>query len=278
MTKSSAGTGAPGGALSGAGGLASLENPEDTKLACPEVAMAGSGRVDDGPADSGTVRFDVTPALWRGGFKAAHRHSARVWLFRRAAIAGSLFAITLIAAAALLNPLRHRPGDISVGRTSLDGTKITLDFPKISGVQTDGRPFEIKARSGTQDFTASNIIELLGIDSKIGTADASTTWVSAARGIYDSKHDKMILEGDIRIKSSTGYDIWLRTARIDFTTGGLVSEEPVRVILDGGTIAAKQLDVSDNGHKVSFGGEVTSMIDPGAGESEAAGTLMESGK
>jgi Uncharacterized protein conserved in bacteria len=122
------------------------------------------------------------------------------------------------------------------------------------------------------------IIELLGIESKIGAADTSTTWVSAARGIYDSLHDKMTLAGDIRIKSSTGYDIWLRTARIDFTTGGLVSEEPVRVILDGGTIAAKQLDVSDNGHRVSFGGEVTSMIVTGAGEPEAAGALMESGK
>jgi lipopolysaccharide export system protein LptC len=228
--------------------------------------------------DSGAVRFDVTPALWRGGFKAARRHTARVRLFRRAAIAGSLLAITLISAVALWNPLRHLPGDISVGRAALDGTKITLDFPKISGVQTDGRPFEIKARSGTQDTTAPDIIELLGIDSKIGAADASTTWVSAARGIYDSLHDKMTLEGDIQIKSSTGYDIWLRTARIDFTTGGLVSEEPVRVILDGGTIAAKQLDVSDNGHKVSFGGEVTSMIDTGAGEPEAASALMEGGK
>ncbi|HEY4849131.1 MAG TPA: hypothetical protein VIH87_15430 [Methylocella sp.] len=278
MKKSSGGTGAPAGALSSAGGGASLDNPENTMFAWPGVATAGSGRVDDGPADSAAARFDVTPALWRGGFKAAHRHSARVRLFRRAAIAGSFLAITLIAAVALLNPLRHMPGDISVGRAALDGTKITLDFPKISGVQTDGRPFEIKARSGTQDITAPNIIELLGIDSKIGAANASTTWVSAARGIYDSLHDKMTLAGDIRIKSSTGYDIWLRTARIDFTTGGLVSEEPVRVILDGGTIAARQLDVSDHGHKVSFGGEVTSMIDTGAGKPEAAGASMESRK
>jgi lipopolysaccharide export system protein LptC len=278
MKKSLGGTGAPAGALSGAGGLASPENPADTELAWPDVATAGSGRVDDGPADSRAVRFNVTPALWRGGFKAARRHSARVRLFRRAAIAGSLLAITLVSAVALLNPLKHRPGDISVGRAALDGTKITLDFPAISGVQTDGRPFEIKARSGTQDTTVPDIIELLGIDSKIGAADASTTWVSAARGIYDSLHDKMTLEGDIRIKSSTGYDIWLRTARIDFNTGGLVSEEPVRVILDGGTIAAKQLDVSDNGHKVSFGGEVTSMIDTGADEPQAADALTESGK
>ncbi|MGB6175429.1 MAG: hypothetical protein WBF43_03590 [Methylocella sp.] len=278
MKKSPGGTGAPAGALSRADGLARRENPENAKLAWPDVATAGISRLDDGPADAGAVRFDVTPALWRGGFKAAHRHSARVRLFRRAAIAGSLLAITLISAVALWNPLRHLRGNISVGRAALDGTKITLDFPKISGVQPDGRPFEIKARSGTQDITVPDIIELLGVDSKIGAADASTTWVSAARGIYDSLHDKMTLEGDIRIKSSTGYDIWLRTARIDFTTGGLVSEEPVTVILDGGTIAARQLDVSDHGHKVSFGGEVTSMIDTGAGEPEAAGASMGSGK
>jgi lipopolysaccharide export system protein LptC len=87
----------------------------------------------------------------------------------------------------------------------------------------------------------------------------------------------MTLEGDIQIKNSTGYDIRLNTARIDFKTGGLVSEGPVKVLLDGGTIAAKQLDVSDNGHKVSFGGEVTSLIDAGAGEPEA-GALTESGR
>jgi lipopolysaccharide export system protein LptC len=278
MKESSGGAGASAAALSGAGGLASLESRADTNLVWPDAATAVSDRVDVGRADPGAVRFDVTPALWRGGFKAAHRHSARVRLFRRVAISGSLLAITLISAVALLNPLRHRPGDISVGRTALDGSKITLDFLKISGVQSDGYPFEIKARSGTQDLNVPGIIELLGIDSKIGAADASTTWVSAARGIYDSLHDKMTLAGDIRIKSSTGYDIWLRTARIDFTTGGLVSEEPVRVFLDGGTIAAKQLDVSDNGHKVSFGGEVTSMIDTGAGQPEAAGALTENRK
>ena len=200
MKKSSGGAVAPAGAFSGAGGLATLENPKNAKLAWPAAAPAGSGRADDAPADSRGVRFDVTPALWGGGFKAAHRHSARVRLFRRAAIAGSLLAITLVSAVALWNPLRHRPGNISVGRAALDGTKITLDFPKISGVQTDGRPFEIKARSGTQDTTAPDIIKLLGIDSKIGAADASTTSVSAARGIYDSLHDKMTLEGDIRIQ------------------------------------------------------------------------------
>jgi lipopolysaccharide export system protein LptC len=202
----------------------------------------------------------------------------RVRLIRRAAIAGSALAIVLVLAAALTAPLRRLPADISVGRVGLDGTKLTLDFPKISGLQKDGRPFDIKARSAIQDIKKPNVVELLGIEATIGTANASTTWVSAERGIYDSSHDKMTLEGDIRIKNSIGYDIWLKTARIDFKTGGLVSEEPVKVILDSGTVAAKQLDVTDNGRKVSFGGEVTSTIETEGSEPKAAATVAEAEK
>ncbi|HEY8033569.1 MAG TPA: LPS export ABC transporter periplasmic protein LptC [Methylocella sp.] len=278
MKQSSGRPGVPASAASGAGSFAGMDRLEHAKLLRTHTAKTGSGRADGIQAESQAVRFDMTPALWGGGFKAARRHSARVRLFRRAAIAASLLAITLIPAVALFNPLRYLPGDISAGRATLDGTKITVNSPTISGVQKGGLPFEIKARSGTQDTTVPNVIELLGIESKIGGADASTTWVRAMRGIYDSLHSKMTLEGDVRIKSSTGYDLRLRTARIDFNTGGLVSEEPVNVILDGATIAAQQIDVSDNGHKVSFAGDVASKIDANASGPEAAAASTESGK
>jgi lipopolysaccharide export system protein LptC len=293
VRKTSIGANASASALSGAGGgrVSRKTDKEEADLALMDFETVGLAMTDDGPTwpgmrNPGTVGFDMTPAASRGGFKAAHRHSARVRLLRYAAIAGSLLAIAFISAAVLLNPLRRLPGDISIGRVGVEGTKITVDSPKISGFQKDGRPFDIRARSGIQEITAPNIIELLGIDSKIGSENTSTTWVSAAQGIYDSLHDKMTLDGNIRIKNSTGYDIRLNTARIDFKTGGLVSEGPVKVILDGGTIAAQQLDVSDNGHKVSFGGDVSSMIDngtgdsgtgeSGAGDSGVAGALTES--
>jgi lipopolysaccharide export system protein LptC len=259
---------------SGTGGLALLEEKlGDAALAWPSVNAAGMGRRARGAS------LEVTPPAWRGSFKEAHRHSARVKVLRRAAIAGSVLAITLILAAVLVNPLRHMPVDISIGRVGLDGIKITVDFPKISGVQNNGRPFEIKARSGIQNVTVPNVIELMNIESSIGAAESSTTWVSAAHGVYNSSNDKLTLEGDVRIKSSTGYDIWLRTARVDFKSGGLVSEEPVKVVLEGGAIEAKALDVSDNGHKVSFGGEVSSTIDAG-GEVEpgSAEEMPENGQ
>jgi lipopolysaccharide export system protein LptC len=174
--------------------------------------------------------------------------------------------------------LTHLPADFSVKRVGLDGTKITVDFPKITGVQNNGRPFEIKARSGIQDITVPNVIELKGIESSLGTADSSTSWVSAARGVYDSSSDKLTLEGDVRIKSSNGYDIWLKTARVDFKSGGLVSDEPVKVVLEGGAIEAKELDVSDNGHKVSFGGDVTSTIENDEEEPSPLHEMAEGGR
>ena len=264
----------------GTGGLALLEEKlVDANLVWPSVNAAGMGRMDSALNHRARgASLEVTPPAWRGNFKDAHRHSARVKVLRLAAIAGSVLAITLILAAVLVNPLRHMPVDISIGQVGLDGTKITVDFPKISGVQKNGRPFEIKARSGVQDITAPNVIELLDIQSSLGTAESSTTWVSAAHGVYDNLHDKLDLEGDIRIKSSTGYDIWLRTARVDFKSGGLVSEEPVKVVLEGGAIEAKALDVSDNGHKVSFGGEVSSTMDGGGAEPGSADEMAESGQ
>ncbi|MCI0466694.1 MAG: hypothetical protein L0Y57_06770 [Beijerinckiaceae bacterium] len=253
------------------------ENLLGASFAWQGAAPAGPGARDD-RLESRAVRFDVTPAPWRGGFKAARRHSARVRLFRLGAIAGSVLTVLLIVFAAFFSPFERLPSEISVGKVGLDGTKVTLEFPKVSGLQKNGRPFEIKARYGIQDIAVPNVIELLGIESSLGTADTSTTWVNAARGIYDSLQDKMTLEGDIRIKNSSGYDIWLKTAHIDFKTGGLVSDEPVKVVLGGGRIAANELDVSDNGHKVSFGGAVTSTIDTGATEPDTSRAATEGGQ
>jgi lipopolysaccharide export system protein LptC len=263
----------------GRGGIG-LENSDEVlafmDFKTPDVAVADGNPRQSGSHHLGAAGFDMTPVTSRGGFRAANLHSGRVRVLRLVAIVGSLLAISAVSAAVLLNPLRHLPGDISIGRVGVDGTKITADSPKITGAQKNGRPFEITARTGLQDTTTPDIIELLGVDSTLGAADASTTWVSAARGIYDSLHDKMTLEGDVRIKSSTGYELQLKTARIDFKTGGLVSGDPVKVNLNGGTITAKQLDVSDNGHKVSFDGEVTSLIDAGPGNPEADGASTES--
>jgi lipopolysaccharide export system protein LptC len=263
--------------LTAAGALVRFEeNLADANFARASFATPATGR--GGASSLRAVGLDLTPVAWRGGFKEARRHSKRVVVLRRTAVAVSVLAMAFILAAVVINPLRNLPVDVSVKGVGLEGTKVTVDLPRVSGLQKNGRPFEIKARTGIQDVAVPNILELQDIESTLGTGEDSTTWVSAAHGVYDSSNDKLGLDGDVRIKSTTGYDIWLRTARIDFKSGGLVSEEPVRVVLDGGAIEAKQFDVSENGHKVSFGGEVTSRIENGEEEEAATQQLAENGQ
>lgn len=240
----------------------------------PAPSIGGDPRGDDPGREPSRARpserLDFGQSPWRGAFKAAGRHSARVRFLRRATFGGSAIVITLILGVALFDPFRRLPANISIGQVTLDGTKITVDSPKITGVQKDGRPFEVKARSGLQDTTTPDVVELLDIDAKIGAADASTVQVTASHGLYDGVGDTMALQGDVRIWNDAGYDIRAKTAKMDFKTGVLGSDQPVNVILNAGTIAANRMDIRDNGGKVSFEGDVKSMIHAASAETQAA--------
>lgn len=261
-----------GGGLREPGQRATLNAHFASQVSSAEGAT-GPALAEGPPPDDSGSRFKVAPVSpLHGGFNAARRHSAWVRLFRRLAVGGSIGIAVLISTALLVNPLRRLPVDVSIGKVAVVGTKITVESPIITGIQRDGRPFDIRARTGLQDIANPNIIELQDIDSKIGAGDDATTLVRASKGVYDSQDDRMVLEGEVEIKNSTGYDMHLSSARIDFKTGGLASELPVKVVLDGGTIAAKSLDVSDNGHKVSFDGDVTSVIETRAGDHKTTQT------
>jgi lipopolysaccharide export system protein LptC len=236
-----------------------------------DTAWPESDRSDAGGRETGRPRerlvevMDLGHSPRRGAFGAAGRHSARVRILRRAMIAGSIIAVAGVAIFATFDPFRRLPGNISIGQVKVEGTRITVESPKITGLQKNGRPYEVTARAGMQDTTIPNIVELLDIDAKIGLSDASTLQVTAARGMYDSSNDHLALDGSTRIMNNVGYTIFMKTAQINFKTGALISKDPVNVLLQGGRIAANHLDI-ENDDKVSFEGDVRSTIEPGASE------------
>lgn len=213
--------------------------------------------------------LDMTHSPWRGAIKAAGRHSARVRFLRRAIVVICVLAVGVVAGLAAFDPFRRLPRNVSIGQVRVDGTRITVEAPKISGVQKDGRPYEVMAQAGMQDTTTPNIIELRGIDAKIGLGDASTLKVTAEHGTYDSLNDHLVMDGSAQIKNDVGYAIFLKTAHVDFKTGALVSTDPVNVVLNGGTVAANQIDIENDG-KVSFEGAVKSIIELGESENAPA--------
>lgn len=203
-------------------------------------------------------------------FAKADRHSRRVRRLRRLIIVGSGLAIAGFIAALFWNPFSALPGNVSIGQATLNGTKVTMELPKLSGFRPDGRPYEVRAKSGVQDIRTPKVIELNEIEARIRTADDTNVNISAPRGIYDSSADTMVLasdaaEGRIRVTSSSGYDIVLRSANIHFKDSTMTSDEPVTVRMKNNTVSADKLEIADKGSVVVFSGNVKSTIVPDLG-------------
>lgn len=228
----------------------------------PQSSEWPEAEADDEPARGTRGGLDYTPPPRLGAFRAAGRHTARVKFLRRAIIVGSTLAVSLIALVATFDPLRHLRGTVSISGVGVKGTKVTMDSPKIAGVQQGGSPYDVAARTGIQDITTPNVIELLGVDAHVGMRDDTKTHVTSDHGVYDSKEDTMSLDGNVVIANTSGYTFGLKRAMIDFKHGTLYSEERTRVDIKGGFVLSDAIIISDNGHKVAFTGHVDSTFDP----------------
>ena len=221
--------------------------------------LSGGGRVR---GEGARLGMDYTPPERTEAFKAAGRHTARVRFLKRAIVFGAVLGVSMIGLVAFFNPFRHLPGSLSIAGVGVEGTRITMDSPKIAGVQQGGGPYEIKAKAGIQDITTPSIIELVGVDAKVGMADRSTTRILSKNGVYDSKADSMTLKGDVRIANTSGYVFNLQSALMDFKGGQFTSHERLRVDLKGGEVSADDMAISNNGHVIAFRGNISSSFDP----------------
>lgn len=138
----------------------------------------------------------------------------------------------------------------------VSGTKLTMQAPKISGYTRDQRWYELSASSAAQDITKPDVVELHNVRAKVESEDKSTMFLSAKEGTFDKKANVLTLNDDISLKSSTGYEIRLNEAIVDMASGGIVSNQPVEVLSQQGTIKSEQLEVQKSGEVVRFTGNV----------------------
>lgn len=193
-------------------------------------------------------------------YNAAIRHSARVRTLKRLIPAGALLAFAIVVGISLINPFRSI-GGLSMGPVSLSGSKITMDTPKLKGFRDGNLPYELSAAAATQDITKPDEVELQTINGRVSLGGDDFALIDAGTGVYDSKKEFMDLKGDVRVRTNAGYDARLSSATIDFKNGLVVSNEPVTVATNEGTISADRLDISENGKHIVFEGRVQAVMD-----------------
>lgn len=195
------------------------------------------------------------------GYGKAVRHSSRVRFLRRVLPVLALGILLLAVVIAWLDPFRIvRDFPIDVLKLSIKDNKLVMDAPKLSGFTKDGRGYNITATSAAQDLSKTNIVELEGIKANFSLTNNGLTELTAVKGLYDAKGDFVRLTEGINIRSTAGYEGKLEEAYIEVKRGYIITEKPVDITFNNGSVRSDRMEVFDNGARAIFEGNVTVML------------------
>jgi lipopolysaccharide export system protein LptC len=196
-------------------------------------------------------------------FAMAARHSRMVRVLRVAVPAAVVLSMAAIIFVSIFNPFRMILPKVPLDMDNLvvSGTKITMESPHLSGYSTDQRPYELWARTATQDLTDPDHVDLNTLRAKVLMEDQTTVTLDARNGLFNSKAQLLDLHKDIFLQSSTGYEARLTQAFVDIGKGIVTSEEHVDVKLLNGTLTADKLRITGGGEVVRFEGHVVMNLD-----------------
>ena len=194
-------------------------------------------------------------------FRAARRHSLLVRVLRMAIPIGIVVgALAAVVVTTVLDPLRALAKlPINIGGLVVSGTKITMHQPRLAGFTQEKRPYVVTARSASQDTANPDSLDLDGLHATTEMKDAGAIEMSALRGTFETKADRLTLRQNI-IVSSKQYQALLTEAVVNVRTNHIVSEQPVEVTMPQGKINANRLEIMNSGEIIRFERGVTMLI------------------
>ena len=210
-----------------------------------------------------SVQNPAYQASLEARFAIAARHSRMVRMLRVAVPAAVTLAMAAIVVISVFNPFRMLMPKLplDIGYLVVSGTKITMESPHVSGYTADQRPYEMWAKTATQDLTDPDHVELKTLRAKVLMEDQSTVTLDARTGMFDNKLQTLDLHKDIFMQTTTGYEARLSQAFVDMGKGTVTSDEHVDVKLTNGTLSSDRLRITGGGEVVLFEGNVVMHLD-----------------
>jgi len=196
-------------------------------------------------------------------FAMAERHSRLVRVLRIAVPAAVALALAIIIAISIFNPFRMLLPKLplDMGNLVVSGTKITMEAPHLSGYTPDRRPYDVWAKTATQDVSDPDHLDLKTLRAKVRLEDQSIVTLDAKKGLMNTKDQLLDLHDDIFLQTSSGYQARLSQAFVDMGKGTVNSDEHVDVKLTNGTLSSDRLRITGGGEVVRFEGNVVMNLD-----------------
>jgi lipopolysaccharide export system protein LptC len=185
--------------------------------------------------------------------RSAGRHSRMVRVVRIGIPAAIVVALGAYLGVSYFDPMGVLASIPKVsGKLAVQGSKITMELPKIVGITRDQRSYQMTAETAVQDITKPDQIELLNLHAEMEMAGADMVVITAKSGTYLTKGDKVMLHEHVVVTSSQGYKATMREATVDMKKGNVVSDQPVEVRMPSGLINANGMEVENSGEVVRF--------------------------
>lgn len=203
-------------------------------------------------------RTDVDRAV-----RSAGRHSIFVRVTRIGLPIAVVASLTTLVVVTYFKPMQvfDKVPNVS-GKLAVQGSKITMELPRIAGFTRDQRAYELNAETAVQDIASPDIVELQNLRARMELQDKDVVTVTANSGTYNTKAEKVVLRDQVVVTSQQGYKALLREAAVEMKKGNVVSEQPVVITLPNGMLTANRLEIVDSGDLIRFGGGIVLDMQP----------------
>jgi lipopolysaccharide export system protein LptC len=192
-------------------------------------------------------------------FKRARRHSGIVRVLKFVLPLSALLVVAVLGFVAF--GVRNAP-DVNVGDIALEGDKIVMANPRLTGLTSNNESYTVEAQRALQNVKDINDIDLEGITAQLPFGAGATAKVIAPVGHLDNAKQILTLQGGFNLTTSNGLVAKLQDAVLNFETHSLKTEMPVDIRQPGTHIQAGSLSVTDGGSILVFEKRVRMTIQP----------------
>ncbi|HXV28857.1 MAG TPA: LPS export ABC transporter periplasmic protein LptC [Sinorhizobium sp.] len=195
-------------------------------------------------------------------YASAARHSARVRRLKvilplvAGAIALVFMAVSFVRA--------FLPEQLQLESATIEDGKIVMQNPAISGRNRQNISYSMKAQRALQDIGNPDLITLENIHAEMPVNETVIATVNALSGIYDRGANTLDMNAPFTISMNNGVHADFQSAYLDVSAGEMETKRPIAISMNGGSIIAQTLRMTDKGHIVTFEGMVRVNVEPSA--------------
>jgi lipopolysaccharide export system protein LptC len=188
-------------------------------------------------------------------FLSATSHSRLVAILRKALPA---LAVVVFAGYFISTRLNVTVGGVtaSVSGIEVADGKLRMVNPTLKGVDKKKGAYVVSADYADQDMTNPKLVNLHAIKAQVTSGQNGWSRMQATRGLFDTERERLVMQDDIRVSTSSGITGKLTHASLNMNNQILRAHQRVMFDLPNGSVRANAMTLDSAEKTLTFRGKV----------------------